>query len=604
MIGNPSYPAFPSQNFFSSEMDLYRTTSPFTESPFKMCMADTEDAFFSSAHTRQSGGTKIVAENNVSPSLVQEMIAFLDKNGNGIREVDENILFTYIVTIVVSKDSSYLKAAFDKTIPKHDEVCIFLEDNSTDFFSSRTTYILIGSDFQSELRKQQIGSIEQKFSEKYQVYFSENGNSYPLDYTGDEMQELITTGKLQTVSSKLLFGLLLVGNIQAIVMAPVYTALGSVILAGTKAIRDVIKFKEQHWDPEARIKDEATGEEKVNSDFQPILFPFSTKEIERLGEMGSDAIEKVTRRIKAQLKKEKEKLDTQLQQLGELGAFQYAGAEQIVSFLKKCAAVSSQLQDKLLGICEEIIPIFASLGIRWIYIVNAYFCGLWNSLLEAILGMVDLVGYLFSALGAAGEAIGEAKTLIPAALEMIDETIQKMSTINFSEIFSAALTEIVSQLSKIDLSAWVSSVSLEKVAYFIGGLTGFAVEILVGIFWSGGLDGVRAAVTKLGRIGEGFIDFIVAIVQKAAGASAGLSMVGLIKIGQLIMEALQKGADAVVAFIRYVFDALKRGFRTIEQMISEIKQIFKFTDADDQLIKDLGLTFTSLTQDTCTLCKI
>ncbi len=595
---------FASECAFPCEPGLYRTTSGLADGPLSCDGRGAENLYFPSADKQVSGSTKVISENNVSQQLVRDMIAFLDGNGNGLKEETEKELFTYRVLLFVSKDDSYLQQAYAKTEPAADEVCIFLEDNSTDLFSGKTSYIKIGSLFRDNLKKQkEIGYIEQKFAEKYQVYSNADGEEFALDFTGEEIQELITTGKITNTSSVFFIGLLQFLNIQSMVMAPLYELLGDFILGVTEKLRYYFKFSETSWDPDAPVTDEE-GNQQPNDSFQPALLPFSIRTLKTWAAQGEGAVKKVTDGLRKGLEEEKARFDGKMQQVIDSQLSKYPGADGAIAFVQQCAELELALFEKMISACENAVPFFVSFGERYIYILNAYFCGLWNSLLEAVLGIVDLVGYLFKAMGMIGNAMKNAQTLIPQALEMIDEMIQTLSTVDFSSIFSEAVDEIIAQLKKLDLSAWASEISLEKVAYFLGGLTGFVLQVLISIYWSGGLDGIRAAVEKIGSIGKGVVDFIKSSVEKLIGIAAGLSIEGLVKVVQQIIQALKSGAKAVVEFIRAIFEALKRGFRTLEELFVVIKEMLKLTSEDEQAMKELGLQFTSLIGKTCTLCKI
>lgn len=594
MAIDSSFPEFPYQKTFSSGFDRYRTTSAFTESMFLLNAEDSKDAFFSSANITETGGIEIVAENDVSPSLIQEMTAFWDSNANGILDNGETVLFTYVVKVFVSKDDSYLKQAFEKCSPEADDVCFFLEDNSTDLFSGRSAYIKIGENFRSNLEKIRIISeIELKFKDKYE----------PFDFTGYDIAELIKTGKISNPSTSMLIGVFQLLNWQSILLAPLYTGLGDLLLTITKGIRDAISIKNTSWDPEAKVKDEA-GNESENTEFYPLLLPFGKEILEKLAEKGKDGVKKVTAELKKQLKLQEAITKQNIKKISDIGKYATSGMDGFVAFLEKCAEINSILIEKLISMIEQIVPLFASIGLKWINVVNAFYCGLWNSLIEAILGIVDLVGYLFKGLGALGDAVGNAQSLIPTALEVLDEFIQNFSQIDFSGIASSVFSELVNQLSSINISGWASSLSLEKVTYFLGGLAGFIVQALASIFYSGGVQGVYAALNQFGTMGKTFVDFIVKAVEKAIGVAAGLSVEGITKLISLIMETLKKGAAKVADLIKYIFEALKRGFKSVDEFIRDIMTKFKISYAEVSEAESLGLKFTGMYDEFCSLCKV
>ena len=400
----------------------------------------------------------------------------------------------------------------------------------------------------------------------------------------------------------MLIGVFQLLNWQTILLAPLYTGLGDLLLTITKGIR-VISIKNTSWDPEAKVKDD-DGNESANKDFYPLLLPFSKVILEELAEMGEAGVKKVTAELKKQLKLQEAITKQNIQKISDIGSYATSSMDGFVAFLEKCAQINSILIEKLISMVEQVVPLFATIGLKWINVVNAFYCGLWNSLLEAILGIVDLVGYLFKGLGALGNAVGNAQSLIPPALEVLDEFIQNFSQIDFSGIASSVFSELVNQLSSIDISGWASSLSLEKVAYFLGGLAGFIVQVLASIFYSGGAQGVYAALTQFGAMGKTFVDFIVKAVEKAIGVAAGLSVEGITKLISLIMETLKKGAAKVADLIKYIFEALKRGFKSVDEFIRDVMTKFKLSYGEVLEAESLGMKFTGMYDEFCSLCKV
>lgn len=594
-------PQFPNTPGFPAGMDLYRTTSPLTEGPFQNSAQDTHDLFFGSADSTVSGGMDIVAENDVSPTLVTQMVAFIDSNSNLLYDEGERVLFYYTVKIFVSKDDSYLRQAYDKTSPLADDVCLFLEDNTTDLFSGRSAYIKIGDNFKADLAKRkQIAEIEGKKLLHLNFISTETDAEYQLEFNGPEIQELIKTGQITNPSQTLLIGLLQALSIGNIILAPLFTALGDGILWITKTTREFIKFQEYHWDPAAQNPNIT---ENDNTSFSPILFSFASAQIEELTTLAENSVGQVSSIIKTELNKKLNEVHSQLSKL-QIPLTGYAVPESISSFLDTCFKMIDTIVNNLIDGCESMVKFFIGLDEKWLNALNAFYCGLWNGLVEAVLGIVDLIGYCFIVSGAAGSAMANAQTLIPQFYELMDEAVQTIFEADIPGIVSEAINAIGVGISNFNLFALTGTISIERVAYFVGGVVGFIVELVAGIFWSGGIDGVRATIAKFGKVGEDIFAFLTASVTKILGSAFQFTVENMLILVRKIIELLKKGKEEIAAVIRSVFEALEQAAKLADNIIQEIIRLFKLTSEEVKLIDEVGLSFVKYTDEAFSLCKI
>lgn len=564
------------------------------------------DTFFSGAEISEMGNFTVVKENDVSYALIQELISYNDENGNGQLDPDEEVTERFNLIIFVSKDASYLQKARDNYYSDDMDLCLFIEDNSTDSVSGR-----FGEFSRGDVREDGYhifagavvrGILEEwlkKGVREFRQLQRELG--FHLHISRRQLKTLIETGELEQANPSMIrtiFGLVNKVNLFA---GGIYDAIGDVVLEATKMIRDYIKFDDFRWDPDAKVKNEA-GEEVENPNFTPFLIPFGHEIIDELAEIGTEGTDTVIAKLRKRLLEEKQDIRGRLNGFHRVRGVRLVLRKDLKDFMEKCADYIFDLLDRVLDTCGEIVPFIASMGKKWLNMVNAFYCGLWNAMVEAILGLVDLVGYLFKGMAFVYNTSGNIGEILPQALELIDETYQAIVNADYRSIFSETMSAIVAGLKGIDLSGFGASITLEKISYYVGAFVGFVIEILVGM-GSGGITSLKAAFTKMGKFTEDLFSFIVRMASGVVRESVEISLEGLMALARKIIELIKAGGAKIAELINSIFAAIRRGFRTLEEFIAEIMRMFKLTRAQIDEAGRLGMDFTGLYDEFCTLCK-
>ncbi len=593
-------PVFPYPELFPGADEPYRSPSAFMESPFSNTATQTQETFFFNADTTSLGGVDIVTETNVSAFYVEDVTDLIDPGMSSLYGADQTPDMPYTTKVFVSRDDSYLRKAFDKTEPLPNEVCLFLEDNSRDFFSDGSAYVKIGVDFRDDLSKRKdiadvIGAGVNQFE------FTNEGNEQNLQiqFTDQQINELIRTGEIVNATRSTLIGIFQAVNFGTVILTPVYKFLGEGVLTVTKGLRDYVKFKDHHWDPQAKATSADAG-----TGFEPVLFPYSQDVLTALETGGEAAIDEVARLIDQGLRANLRATQSQWAALSQLPGGSYVIPEGISSFLDQSYQMIEDLVERLLSGTRDFVQFYLNVGSKWLNALNAFYCGLWNAIVEAVLGIVDLVGYLFKGLGLVGEGANSAQTLLPRALETIDELIQTAFETDFVTLLANAYEAVKAQLSKLNPMALAGMISVEKVAYFIGGFVGFIAEIVAGMIYSGGLASVGSAMKKFGNIGTDVFAVVTAGTRRLVGEAASFSLASILSIIEKLLDLLRKGKDEVVRLIDAVFDAIRNGAKLADDVLQEIKRVFHLTDEELRILDDAGMAFTSYSNKTCTLCKL
>ena len=592
-------------------MDPY--ISPFiTDSPFQKNAQEVENIQFQGAEKRSVNGMNVIADTQVNPDpFVREMLAYIDKDGNNRYEegIDEHT-FDYDVKIFISKDDRTLRELFENTQPAAHEVCLFLEDNTGDIFTGSRSYVKVGDNFRADLKKRQVigeGQTGLLADETFRQHFQ----NADLDFTDDQIQELIQTGQISSMSTSFMIGLLQALYLPNIILEPLFKWVADGISTFTGFLKRNIKFQPHHWDPEAKMpdpKDTSDSPKMIdNPDFEPVLFPYSNDLIEGVTSFAQEETKALITTVK-QFVQQKERefaaevdsyittLENNKDFLDKLGAL----AEPIKQALLHAKAKAKELADNLVAAADQIFQALAYLGKKLLSTINAFYCGLWNGLMDSIIGIIDLIGLLFRAFAVQADFMKNAQTKIPQAFELLDECIQAFAKIDFGKVAS----EIADQIMKIDITAFAGKISLERVAYFFGAVVGFIVEIIIGILLTGGVEAVYAAINKLFANGAKLAVSIQASIVKFFGKSMGQLKDDILYVIAKIIEFLQKGTTGVINAIRALFQEIVNTVRLSAELIQEIIRRFKFTKAEVDELERLGFGFVSFEKGVARACKL
>lgn len=562
------------------------------------------NTMFSLADRLENGGAMVVSENNVNRSLVKEMNSFIDVNNNQQWDEGTDIeTYRFKVFVFLSKDDSYLRKAFDITEPAPDELCLYLEDNTDDIFSGASSYVKIGSGLVTEAKRLEgiaSSAALEKMADALQLE--------KIGFTREDLAELIKNGGIANTSRDTVIGIMQALNLFNIALAPAVMLIGNGILAITAEIRPYITFQNHHWDPAAEQPAREGAEE--TSSFEPFFFPGSNSLIEVISNEEEQAVSSVTGAFQQSLSAHRAMVTGHLQAL--LNADLSSNVESMgisssffKDFLTKAYDFLNNTPDLLSDLAVQTIEVFEYMGVNMLNAINAFYCGLWNALVNTVLGLIDTVGYIFQFMGAAGEFWSNAQELIPQLYELVDEAVQSFFKLDVRKIISAVLN----QLSQIDIAALASSISVERLAYFAGAFIGFVVELLIGFLFTGGVSSGSAFLTKIGTMGTNFIKITEAAIAKIF--IRGISQVSgksiltmLIHYARKMIEILKKGTEEMVRLIQSFFDELNNLVKLSKETIKEIILKFKITMAEKQLLEKLGIEFVNFEEGIATACKL
>src|SRR6185295_18737463 len=104
-----------------------------------------------------------------------------------------------------------------------------------------------------------------------------------------------------------------------------------------------------------------------------------------------------------------------------------------------------------------IETVFDLEGKKMLNAINAYFCGIWNSFIECVIGWIDLIGLLFKIVAAPADLYKYTQLDLPEfedeLIPVIKDFVDSLTGLDFSDLFDS----ILNQLSTIDISALASA---------------------------------------------------------------------------------------------------------------------------------------------------
>ena len=117
-------------------------------------------------------------------------------------------------------------------------------------------------------------------------------------------------------------------------------------------------------------------------------------------------------------------------------------------------------------------------------LANAFLCGIHNSLISTLEGFLFIVKSPFI-------VHEKAINLTEFSLEQIDEFIQNFFDFKYAIVQKEMMEiwkKILNKISNISLSKIIGNTSMAEIAYFIGAVVEFIIEIILGILITGGVS--------------------------------------------------------------------------------------------------------------------
>ena len=499
--------------------------------------------------------------------------------------------------VFVSKDASYLDKLFNKVTPERNELVLFLEDNQGDLLSDVSAHVKLGNGFNYAGRRETLAdSLEE--SERIQELDSQL-DEFNLGLSAHQIATLIREGELKSVTMRVVDFIMQLSNLGDVLLADAFELIGNGLLKGTELIRNYVKFQNHHWDPNAEWNEEEKGEKPT---FSPVLFSLQDSAIDVLEEINSEVLDDLENKMRELISGKSSKLKTNLNELATNTVLHDKVPDGFVYVMEYLIDGVSKIETAILEAIVSIPSLFAQVGKKVLAAINAFYCGLWNSLVEAILGLVDLVGYLFLLGAAKGHFFRDYSGNTSKIREMIDEAIQ--AVINFN--YSTFLSGIISTVRAFNFPSISGIISIEKVCYGLGAITGFIIEILVDIFISGGTKAIVSVGNKLGNWGKRIFEIIKRVLTQSIGKTGKEAGTAIFRSIMAVINFIKSGATKVLEGIKMIFREIGLLAKYTRDQIDDILRKIGMTSDQYDVLEDGGYLLRNFDEvlGKCSFCKI
>lgn len=570
-------------NFKSPLLENHRgmtNVSSYAEIPFtSKSQGSIKRIYYPGAKVDTINNIKIATDVNTDPNritYIKKRKLFFDKNVNKTFEKGVDVL-AYNIELYFSKDAIKLKECFKVTKTEPNGIIFFIEDN-TDDISAQFCRIKIGNRVRDNLKHES------------QLYSNKKVLDYINEYVSIDkavLEELIRNKKIENVSLKsveFLFAANDYLNPYAL-DKKLIAVLGKVCGSIAKFI-DKAKLAKHRWNPDVKkLKDDGTVDQTHT--FKPFLFPFIEEGLDTVPDhkLNDYAIKAFTE-LQTGFYKQDAKIRQYVQQtdFGKLATvpITIAGIPFTAMTPLEIDLIPDSLEryvfSKYIQISEAIQSTFKQLeqfdftdlikkGVR---IANAYLCGIWNGLIDAISGIFKMLEMLFNGIVTMQDFTANFSTQFPLLMEYVDNAIVAIKNIDFKALY----THLKGKLDSI------TNVSLETIAYFSGAFVGFvvslAVEVVVGILFTGGTLSVAAVLEKLATVFSGIFRGIANAGRAAFNYTKKIIITtfkGFTKLLDELVALLNKSTKEFKGLIDELFEGNKSPLKDIAKSINTYTDI-------------------------------
>jgi hypothetical protein len=260
--------------------------------------------------------------------------------------------------------------------------------------------------------------------------------------------------------------------------------------------------------------------------------------------------------------------------------------------------------DSLKGQLQQYTPYLQFLAAKSISCVNAFLCGVYNSLIDIIAGIFSIISLLFKGLALLQDIHKDPSIVADYVLEFFEQLAEAMKKFEIDQFLFEWVSFQITITQKIYkwITAQAMNVSLEEVFYYLGYIIGLIIDIILETLLTGGTSTVVKLIDKT-------LEFMRNPLKKMQEALfAGISftdgiLASLIDFVNMIFTKLKKGAKAL-------FDELKIWIEEIFNVGKKLRDFLKeaYEDFFGQKVRDyfekIGLRPTKYENSVFNMCPI
>lgn len=481
--------------------------------------------------------------NNGDPETLEEVIVY---SNNSYMEFED-----FNLSLFTSTNGVTLLQQFKEVEVSSDEVVVFLEiDNPTNFFGT-VMRIKVGSNLK--------GRKDLPYSEI--IDFAQDKG---ISVSPNRIKRLLKKG---VKSKKNLFKWVLSSIAKTIGKAVEFVSgeVGDLFFQTIPEAIDKIRISENRWNPSlegyngifipdkfekyiANLKDDEKG---GNSILKAFVSPFF-KQINRLEGFTKGKLKKVKSYIPGKV---------------------YRKLKKVIDYLfGKINGLEDIIYDSKYELLKLILTALEA--------ANSFLCGLYNSIIDTVKGIFQIVGLVFKGIEAAADFTSNLGYYASLSIEFIENIIEGILEIDFVELFKQLFFLPLVIIKKVvSFTINQSSLTIQEFYYYIGYIVGFIVETVVSILFTGGSLSVGKVLAKT------FKEPVEFLLKGFKGiVSASKSLVNkVISAVQYIIKKLKNPKQLAADFLRFIEDLFGAGKKNFDDLFKRRSNwmssgLFRFGD--------------------------
>ena len=195
----------------------------------------------------------------------------------------------------------------------------------------------------------------------------------------------------------------------------------------------------------------------------------------------------------------------------ELNALRkFAGLREIIDFIKKALRSIEKIFELVANGLGEIFEMIADFGKEILVFANAIYVGLWNSIVEILRGVFDLLALAFKLAQTPQDVRFSDLGVLGAQIQLVVETLENALDWFNNLITLANLGRIVAFFFKAynNIITAITKVNPDRMGYILGFVVGLIVEELLDAFLTGGIKNVADIARYLKKSVDGALETI------------------------------------------------------------------------------------------------
>ena len=559
---------------FKNSDDIFN--APFEDTPFPTkSPQQIANSYYDKPCVDIDGKLKVFADEATKEELcsVKELTEVIVPSNLKVKELQDITIWLYF-----GSDGAVLLQQHNEAKPDANDLMIFLEnDDDTNYFGS-VLRIKAGSSL--------LGRDDIPVKDILELAKDKQVNIKPR-----KVKKLIKEGVFKTQRGVFAWLIDTLSDTLGYLAGEVYELIGDFFFTTVpKFIDDYFRIDAKSWNPLNK-----KGEKRV--DYDPLFISKSLlKSIENLQDDAKqkeqdNLIDEFTKPFFNRVK------DLEKSVLKELNELDKSFPRRLLRKIKKSVRTVFDSVYALKTIFKDGTYNILGLIKSTLQAANALLCGIWNSLIDTIKGIFQLVGILFLGLREANKVKRNIGYYVALTVEYLENILESLTKIDFLELFKQLfLAPVAIAIKTYEFFSSVSGVTLIEFFYFIGYIVGLIVETAISILFTGGTLTLNRVLAKtfvepfkaLGKVFSKVIKGAASLFEKA--------LKGISYLLKKLANPKQLVAD-LLTFLNKVLGLGKKYGDYVKEFLRPLLTELKVAKATIDLIADLGIIIVKNTNN-------